>query len=191
MSNANLSTLSFFTTFATKKIALSKTNSISAFENVYKTYYIRMYHYAYGFINDMDASKDVVSDVFSKLWKDFSDIDLDKVSSYLYVCVRNESMNYLRKQKGMAKYVEYCKSAFSEEDENYWQNMDDRLTEIGTIIDTMPSKTKFVLEQCYMNGHTYKEVAEMMDITTNGAKKHITKAFSLLRSHFKDKKEGT
>lgn len=64
-----------------------------------------MYHYAYGFINDMDASKDVVSDVFSKLWKDFSDIDLDKVSSYLYVCVRNESMNYLRKQKGMAKYV--------------------------------------------------------------------------------------
>ena len=70
MSNANLSTLSFFTTFATKKIALSKTNSISAFENVYKTYYIRMYHYAYGFINDMDASKDVVSDVFSKLWKD-------------------------------------------------------------------------------------------------------------------------
>lgn len=123
MSNANLSTLSFFTTFATKKIALSKTNSISAFENVYKTYYIRMYHYAYGFINDMDASKDVVSDVFSKLWKDFSDIDLDKVSSYLYVCVRNESMNYLRKQKGMAKYVEYCKSAFSEEDENYWQNM--------------------------------------------------------------------
>lgn len=91
-------------------------NSISAFENVYKTYYIRMYHYAYGFVNDIDAGKDIVSDVFSKLWKDFHNIDMDKVSSYLYVCVRNESMNYLRKQKGMAKYVEYCKSAFSEED---------------------------------------------------------------------------
>ena len=75
-----------------------------------------MYHYAYGFVNDIDAGKDIVSDVFSKLWKDFHNIDMDKVSSYLYVCVRNESMNYLRKQKGMAKYVEYCKSAFSEED---------------------------------------------------------------------------
>ena len=147
-----------------------------------------MYHYAYSFVNDTDVSKDIVSDVFSKIWKDFEHLDKSTLSGYLYVCVRNESMNYLRKQKGMNKYIEYCKSAFSEEDETYWQNMDERLTEIGKVIESMPSKTKFVLEQCYMNGHTYKEVADMLEISTNGVKKHITKAFSLLRSHFKKKK---
>lgn len=167
---------------------MSKATSISEFEIVYKTYYVRMYRYAYNFVNDIDISKDIVSDVFSKIWRDFENLDKESISSYLYVCVRNESMNYLRKQKGMSKYIEYCKSAFSEEDESYWQSMDERLTEIGRVIDTMPPKTKFVLEQCYMNGHTYKEVAEMMEITTNGIKKHITKAFAMLRSHFKEKK---
>lgn len=168
---------------------MEKTITIADFENVYKTYYVRLYHYAFDFINDMDASKDVVSEVFSKLWKSFPHIDMDKIPNLLYVCVRNESMNYLRKQKGMNKYVEYCKAAFSEEDDNYWLAFDERITEIQKVIDTMPPKTQFVLEQCYIQGHTYKEVGAMMDITTNGVKKHITKAFSILRDYFHKKKK--
>lgn len=163
-------------------------STISDFERVYKEYYVRLYHYAYDFMNDMDASKDIVSEVFSKLWKNYRHLEQDKLSSFLYVCVRNESMNYLRKQRGMEKYVEYCKVAFSEEDENYWQMMDERIDEIGKVIDAMSSKTRFVIEQCYLEQHTYKEVAEMLDITTDGVKKHIVKAFSLLRNHFHIKK---
>lgn len=67
--------------------------------------------------------------------------------------------------------------------------MDDRITEIGKVIDAMPSKTRFVIEQCYLEQHTYKEVAEMLDITTDGVKKHVVKAFSLLRNHFHIKKQ--
>ena len=89
----------------------------------------------------------------------------------------------------MDKYTEYCKASFSEEDDDYWQFMEERMDEIGAVIDTMPSKTRFVLEQCYFEEHTYKEVAEMLDISTNGVKKHIMKAFSMLRSHFQIKKE--
>lgn len=164
-------------------------STISDFECVYKEYYVRLYHYAYDFVNDTDASKDIVSEVFSKLWKNYRHLDKDKLPSFLYVCVRNESMNYLRKRRGMDKYVEYCKAAFSEEDESYWQIMDDRITEIGKVIDAMPSKTRFVIEQCYLEQHTYKEVAEMLDITTDGVKKHVVKAFSLLRNHFNIKKQ--
>lgn len=163
--------------------------SISQFEIVYKEYYVRLYHYAYDFVDDMDVSKDIVSDVFSKLWKNYQHLDVDKLPSFLYVCVRNECMNYLRKQRGMDKYVEYCKAAFSEEDESYWQTMDERIAEIAKVVDAMPSKTRFVLEQCYLEQHTYKEVAEMLDISTNGVKKHIMKAFSMLRTHFHIKKE--
>lgn len=159
--------------------------NIAEFESVYKEYYVRIYRYAYGFVDDEDVSKDIVSEVFSKLWKNHTQLDKDRLPSLLYVCVRNECMNYLRKQKGMERYKEYCKTAFSEEDDGYLNNMDDRIDEINKVISTMPDKTQFVIEQCCMNHHTYKEVAEMMGITTNGVKKHITKAFGLLRTHFK------
>lgn len=167
---------------------MSSKTSITDFENVYKEYYVRLYRYAFDFVNDIDTSKDIVSEVFSKLWKIYHHIDKSKLANFLYVCVRNESMNYLRKQKGMDKYTQYCQAAFSEEDDNYFDNLDERLDEIYQVIHTLPPKTQFVLEQCYMHQCTYKEVAAMMGITTDGVKKHITKAFSILRNHFKKQK---
>ena len=162
--------------------------TLSDFECVYKTYYIRLYHYAYNFVNDADVSNDIVSEVFYKSWKNYRHIDKDKMPSFLYVCVRNECMNHLRKKRGMNKYIVYCKAAFSEEDDNYWQTMEERINEISNVIDEMPCKTRFVIEQCYLEHHSYKEVAEMLDISTNGVKKHIMKALSLLRNHFDIKK---
>lgn len=44
--------------------------SVTDFENVYKEYYIRLYRYAFSFLDDADASKDIVADVFSKYWKE-------------------------------------------------------------------------------------------------------------------------
>lgn len=168
---------------------MSDITTIADFERIYKEYYIRLYRYAYGFVGNIDISKDIVSEVFTKLWKEHSKLSFEKLPNMLFICVRNESMNYLRKQKGMDKYTEYCKASFSEENDDYWQFMEERMDEIGAVIDTMPSKTRFVLEQCYFEEHTYKEVAEMLDISTNGVKKHIMKAFSMLRSHFQIKKE--
>ena len=108
--------------------------TLSDFECVYKTYYIRLYHYAYNFVNDADVSNDIVSEVFYKSWKNYRHIDKDKMPSFLYVCVRNECMNHLRKKRGMNKYIEYCKAAFSEEDDNYWQTMEERIKELENIL---------------------------------------------------------
>lgn len=165
-----------------------ETISVSEFEQIYKDYYPRLYHYAYDFIEDTDASEDIVSEVFFHLWHERGSLKPDTLSSYLYVTVRNRCLNYLRHQKGKSAYEAYCRAAFSEEDDNYWQIMEERISEMRREIDKMPQKTCFVLEQCYLNGHTYREVGEMMGITDNGVKKHIVKAFAILREHFKVKK---
>lgn len=163
--------------------------TLSEFEKTYKDYYSRLYHYAYDFIDDMGASEDIVSEVFSNLWRDHGSLSSGTLTSYLFVSVRNRCLNYLRKRHGKAVYEAYCRASFTEEDETYWQNMEQRISEVRAEIDKMPPKTRFVLEQCYLEGHSYKEVGEMMDITTDGVKKHIVKAFSLLRTHFKVKKK--
>lgn len=163
--------------------------SISAFEQIYKEYYSRLYHYAYDFIEDTGASEDIVSDVFSHLWREHGSLQVDTLSSYLFVSVRNRCLNYLRKQKGKSVYEAYCRASFSEEDDDYWRIMEDRISDVRKEIDKMPPKTRFVLEQCYLEEHTYREVGEMMGITADGVKKHIVKAFSLLRDHFNVKKK--
>lgn len=167
---------------------MSRVISISQFEGVYKQYYIRLCRYAWAFVNDMDVAKDIVSEVFSDLWRDRGSVEQDTISQYLYTIVRNRSLNFLRRQRGMEKYIEYCQAAATYDTDTYLRNMDERMDEIRRVIATMPEKTQHVLRQCYVNGMTYKEVAAELGITTDGVKKHITKAFALLRKHFNVKK---
>lgn len=168
---------------------MAETVNIADFERIYKDYYVRLYHYAYDFVDDSGASEDIVSEVFSNLWRDHEPLHQETLSTYLFVSVRNRSLNYLRRQKGKSAYEAYCRASFTEEDDAYWQILEERIAEVRAEIDKMPEKTHFVLEQCYLEGHSYKEVAQMMGISTEGVKKHIVKAFSLLRSHFKVKKK--
>ena len=65
-----------------------------------------------------------------------------------------------------------------------WIAKEKRIEAIENEIAKMPERTQHILEQCYYNRHTYKEVAEEMGITTEGIKKQIARAMAQLRRHF-------
>lgn len=159
------------------------------FEQLYKSYFLRLYHYAYGFIEDAGASEDIVSEVFAVLWREQASLAADTTTAYLFTSVRNRCLNYLRNQRGHAERLAYLRASLTEEDEQSWLTLEERIAELRAEIDKLPSKTRFVLEQCYLEGHTYREVGDMLGITSDGVKKHVVKAFALLRGHFHVKKK--
>ena len=70
----------------------------------------------------------------------------------------------------------------------YDDEEEERIRQIQKVIDRMPEKTKYVLDQCYMEGKRYMEVASDIGISRDGVRKHIVKALRLLREAFsKDK----
>lgn len=52
---------------------------------------------------------------------------------------------------------------------------------VEQVMETLSPRTRFVLQKCYIEHFTYKEVAQMLGISTNGVKKHIVKGMSILR----------
>ena len=48
----------------------------------------------------------------------------------------------------------------------------------------MPPQRRFVLEQCFFHKKSYREVAAILGITTDGVKRHITTALRNLRDEF-------
>lgn len=108
---------------------------------------------------------------------------------YLYRGVQRRCIDFIRHSKVKDKYSEiYLSEAipFFCEDEKE----DERLKKIEKIINDMPDKTKFVVDQCYLEGRKYVEVAEMMSISREGVRKHITKALNILRSAFNVEKKN-
>lgn len=159
------------------------------FEAIYRQHYRRMYLYAYDFMNDAEASKDVVAEVFMKLWKNWGKVDINKVEAYLRTCIRNECISIFRKRQDYDKYAEFFK--LTKEEEEMLDTMDDRIKEVKQVISGMPAKTQTALRLCSLEEHTYKEAAEIMSITPSGVKHHIINAYSMLRNYFNSKKEST
>lgn len=57
-----------------------------------------------------------------------------------------------------------------------------RIEAVERELDTLPERTRYVLEQCYYRRRSYRDVADELGISTNGVKKHIVKAMAHLRS---------
>lgn len=154
------------------------------FECIFRENYTRLYYFALQFVEDDEAARDIVSEAFWAAWKNRKSIDDARINSYLYVCIKNKSLTYIKKSRNSLPIETTATTLATEENEEKWKEREERYTEIEQEINNMSSKTRFVLQQCYLEGHTYKEVAAMLHITTDGVKKHITKALAQLRGHF-------
>lgn len=88
--------------FHNKNRKLSK----ERFEEVYKTYYSRLYYYCFQFIADEEVSKDLVNDVFEKVWLQRDELKADTLSSYLYTLIRNRCIDYMRHRKIEQQFAE-------------------------------------------------------------------------------------
>ena len=161
---------------------------IADFERVYREYYLRLYHIAYDYLLDNELSRDVVGDVFTMAWQKREALEADKAPGYLFISVRNLCCNYLRQRNLHNRYAEFVTHCYEEVGVEGPSIVEERIAAMLNVVEKLPPTTRFVLEQCYFHQHTYREVADMLGISSDGVKKHIVKAFACLRKYFHVKK---
>ena len=154
------------------------------FEGVYRKNYTRIYFYALKIVGDEETCRDVLSECFVAAWNHRADIEPSKLPAYVLLSVRNKCLALLSKVHRNVELDDVRVADIADEEFPEWEMREERISEVEKIIDTMKPKTRFVLQQCYLEGHTYKEVAAMLGISPDGVKKHIVNALALLREHF-------
>ena len=76
-------------------------NDEMAVREFYEANVFRLFQFAFAFVQNRELSEEIVNDVFLKLWRNRGRIDqIDNLSVYLYVAVKNTANNYLRQTKG-------------------------------------------------------------------------------------------
>lgn len=157
------------------------------FKALFEKYYTKLYYSSLAIVRDEDDARDIVNDVFAHIWEKHDSFEDTVNSMYLYTSIRHRSLDHLKKKKVRDNYANnYMKS--NDEGFLYDDEEEERIRQIQKVIDKMPEKTKYVLDQCYMEGKRYMEVASDIGISRDGVRKHIVKALRLLREAFsKDK----
>jgi len=163
--------------------------TLNDFEKVYRDNYMRLFYYAFDILNDSEAAKDAVNEAAYSLWNRHESINPDKANGMLFVTVKNTCLNVLRKKKVRQNYEEYVIATSDKtEDIETLNQKEERIAKIQAELQKMSPRMRFVLEQCYFHNKKYKDVAELLSITTDGVKKHVSRGLAILREQLNVKK---
>lgn len=172
-----------------KFFAQSNTSKLSKekFESVYKTFYNKLFYYCFQFISDEEIAKDIVNDVFEKIWLRREKLKDDTLTIYLYTLVKNKCLDYLKHKKIEVQYIELHElyAIHEPEDDDMYEY---RISQIDKIISNLEEPTKGIFSRCYFLNKKYSEVADEYKISTSTVKKHIMKVLRLIREEFNIKK---
>lgn len=161
-----------------------------AFELLFRIYFERLCGFTNKFLNDPEQSKEIVQEVFMKIWEGRKDIDPeDSLKSYLFKIAQNLSINKLRRQKVESRYTEIYKLVYIEHDEfSVHESLLARELEenISNSIGKLPPECRKIFELSRIEGLKYREIADTLNISVKTVEAQMSKALRLLRIELSD-----
>ncbi|MCB0749136.1 MAG: sigma-70 family RNA polymerase sigma factor, partial [Ignavibacteriae bacterium] len=127
---------------------------------------------------DLDLSKDLVQEIFAKLWIARNNLDPEKsVKSYLFKSLTNQIIN--NSKLSSSKNISIDESILNNTTANNI-NIENQI-DLHSAIEKLPEKSKTVFMLSRIEGFKYSEIAEICEISIKAVEKRMTKTLKILR----------
>ena len=157
-------------------------------EQLYNSCYAAMCVYVESIVKDMDCAKDIVQDYLAKFWvtKPYKTLKsgLDK---YIFQAVKFSAITYLKEARRKEdSYHSFSREMMSEEDTIQLEEQVDIIKVVYQMIDLLPAERRQIFMMVFVDGMSYQEVAERLEISKNTVKTQLARALKFLRKEMKD-----
>ena len=170
-----------FTSFFINKL---KQGSEKSYKQLYSEMNLELCLFANKYINDLDVSFDIVQDVFIGFYEKRNKLDVgSSLENLLYTSVKNQSIDYLRKECRIDSLKDNY-SLFSSSIDEYNQLEAEVCTEIHKLLEDLPEQSKQIIILS-MNGASNREVAEDLDISFESVKHYKKVSYSIVKNKLK------
>ncbi len=154
------------------------------FKELFLSEYGRMYKAAYILLGDEDEAKDVVQDIFAKLWAGTAPIKEESKKTFLLTCVRNRCLNIIAQRQTHQESITFLMPAVIES-EAYDEKIVDAINRY--VDERLTPQTSRIIKMHYNEDLSYKEISHSLGISLSAVNKHIVQGLRKLRSTFKNR----
>ncbi len=156
-----------------------RANCSDNFETIFQRYKNQTFDFAHRMLGDKDAAGDVMQDVFIRLFKVLkNNSDIKDIKNWLFIAVRNLCLNKIRDGH---KEI----SLHSIPDENLgYNNPDTNQIILEKSLLSLETRFREALILKEYQGFSYKEMAEILQITIPAVRSLLFKARSRLKDNF-------
>jgi RNA polymerase sigma factor (sigma-70 family) len=127
---------------------------------------------------DEALAQDVVQDSYEKLWMNYTNVQFEKVKSYLFTTAYRTMIDHFRRSKKITNTEDY------DYNRHY---LDEQYSDIGEIlqqaVNQLPEDQKAAIMLRDYEGYSYKEIAEITGLNESQVKVYIYRARVFLKNY--------
>ncbi|WP_353197637.1 RNA polymerase sigma-70 factor [Parapedobacter defluvii] len=168
-------------------------NSEHAYRQVFDLLFLPLRRFSYNIVKSWEVAEEIASDVLLMLWQQRERLsEVSNIRYYAFVAARNRALNILKQQMGREVIslnevdVEIQLEARSPEAIFLQGELRGKLND---AIARLPKQCKLVFKLIKEEGFSYKEVAEMLEISPKTVDAHLVNAMKklavILKTEFK------
>lgn len=159
-------------------------------KRVYDDFYRRLCFYAAKYVEDPEDARDIVQEIFVKLWEKENEFENDAaLSAYLYSAVYHSCVNKITLSGIHQRHHDQIFQQSNPADPTNYVNdriEEEVLWEIFEAIDHLPPECSKIFKLSYLEGYDISQVAEELNISVHTVKSQRARGKKLLQERLKD-----
>ncbi len=137
-----------------------------------------LYRFLLKNIKDDEVARDLVQDSFMKLWERRKNVEGSKGKSYLFTTGYHTMIDYIRKNSRNSSF-----DGVAHKEESYETGYSDLKEILNEAVEKLPPDQKSVVLLRDYEGYSYKEIAEITDLSEAQVKVYIYRARLFLKKY--------
>jgi len=151
------------------------------YSKVFMEYSTTLFNYLYYKCGNTALAKDITQDAFLKLWQNCKKVNFTTAKGYVFKTANNLMLNTFARQKVHLKFQNLKKHQHSPESPDFILEEKELQLQIEQAISDLPEKQRIAFLMSRIDKKTYKEIAEILNISKQAVEKRIYNALDSLR----------
>jgi RNA polymerase sigma-70 factor (ECF subfamily) len=168
-------------------VALSRDQQ--AYKMLFKYFHKPLIRFGTSIVKSKEAAEEIYSDIMLKMWDLGNALNnIDNLKTYLFISVKNASLNYLAKYYKLKTQniesidIELQHVSTPEE----YLLTSELQRNLSVAIKSLPTKAQLVYKLIKEDGFSYKQVAEILEISVNTVEGHMTTALKKITASLRN-----
>jgi RNA polymerase sigma-70 factor (ECF subfamily) len=166
------------------------------FDEIYSAFYKKSFLYVKSYIHNDAAAEDIVIEALILLWIELKKKEISPIAPFLFTILKNKSLDWLKQlairqnahdsiHQILDKELTLRISSLEASDPKIVFS-NEVMNILHETLDSLSEKTRDIFIMNRFENKSYKEIADIYNVSVKGVEYHITQAIKALRVSLKD-----
>ena len=160
-----------------------------AFSTLFHHYNQRIFPFVFKMVKSRERAEEIVQDVFTRIWtRRASLMEVQHFTAYLFTIASNRTLDELRKIATESKHIKAILQYMDDWQRNTieeWMDEKETAAVLQSAINQLSPQRKQVYTLCRIEGKSYKEAAEILQISVKTVQAHLVESSKQIISHLR------